>query len=381
MKVAFFFDTYLLKRNKDYYGMTLTYDFFRRRYLTLFDEIVVSTRVKNIEEEKGNYEGYKKTNGNRVEVKPILSYRNFLDILKNHLKIKNEIKEVINNVDRVIIRMPSVIGIYACKLCQNNSKSYIVEMVACPWDGYMHHTNRLGKIVAPFMYLMTKNAIKNAREVIYVSNSFLQKRYPTKGNSYSCSDVELERNDIDILDKRLQKINNIKDEISLITVGNVGMRYKGQEYVIKALSLLDEKYKYYLVGNGDFNRLQKIAIRYGVCDRVIFLGSLKHEEVFEILKKMDIYIQPSLQEGLPRALIEAMSMACPCIGSNVGGIPELINVDCIFNKKNYKSLAVKVKQMNKEKMKLEAENNYIKSLKYSKKFLNEKRKNIMKQFR
>ena len=53
---------------------------------------------------------------------------------------------------------------------------------------------------------------------------------------------------------------------------------------------------------------------------------------------MDIYIQPSLQEGLPRALLEAMSRACPSIGSNAGGIEELLNKKYVFNKKDVKRI-------------------------------------------
>ena len=49
---------------------------------------------------------------------------------------------------------------------------------------------------------------------------------------------------------------------------------------------------------------------------------------------LDLYIQPSNTEGLPRALIEAMSRGCPCVGSDAGGIPELLASPCIFKKKN-----------------------------------------------
>lgn len=45
---------------------------------------------------------------------------------------------------------------------------------------------------------------------------------------------------------------------------------------------------------------------------------------------MDIYVQPSRQEGLPRAMIEAMSRGLPCIGAATGGIPELISAERIF---------------------------------------------------
>ena len=48
-----------------------------------------------------------------------------------------------------------------------------------------------------------------------------------------------------------------------------------------------------------------------------------------MLDTCDIYVQPSLQEGLPRALIEAMSRGCPCIGARTAGIPELLPEECL----------------------------------------------------
>ena len=55
-----------------------------------------------------------------------------------------------------------------------------------------------------------------------------------------------------------------------------------------------------------------------------------------------VYIQPSRIEGLPRALIEAMSRGCACVGSSVGGIPELLNNQYIHEVNDYNSLAVKI---------------------------------------
>lgn len=381
MKAAFFFDTYLLRDNSNYYGMTLTYDFFHRRYLNVFDNIIVSTRVKDIIYEIGDYSGYKKTNGKKVQVVPIEKYKNIPDIIFKKRKIKKEIESIIDKVDKVIIRLPSIIGLCALDIVIKKKKNYIVEMVACPWDGYNNHTNIVGKLVAPFMYFKTKNKLKNASKVLYVTDKFLQKRYPTKGISYSCSDVELYENSKNVLESRIKNINTKKDVISLMTIGNVNMKYKGHEYVIKAISLLKKeglKYKYYLIGNGNFDRLKKMSVKYGVKDDVVFLGSLNHDEVFEKLKNIDIYIQPSLQEGLPRALLEAMNMGCPCIGSDVGGIPELLSKKVIFKRKKYKELAYLIKNFNSKKMLSEAKKNYNKSLRYSKENLEEKRIKIYK---
>lgn len=387
MKAAFIFDTILLKEHENYYGMTLTYNFLKKRYLSIFNELIVSTRVKEKEYVSENIQGYKITNGNKIKVVPINSYKNIPDSIIKRKKINKELESVIQKVDKVIIRMPSVLGIIACNICKKLRKDYIVEMVACAWDGYFNHTNPIGKLIAPIMYLSTRKAVYKAPKVLYVTEKFLQKRYPTSGESISCSDVDLETmaSNNNILENRVKKISNINfsNPLKLCTVANVQIKYKGQEYVIKALSKLNKskiRYKYILIGNGNGERLKKIAKKYNVDKEVIVLGSLSHEEVFEKLDEIDLYIQPSLQEGLPRALLEAMSRACPCIGSNAGGIPELLGNETIFNKKNVNQIEEKLESLygNIDLLTKLAKDNFEESNKYTASILDEKRKKIYK---
>lgn len=383
MKAAFVFDTVLIKEKNNFYGMTLTYDFFKKRYLSIYDKIIVITRYKEKKEEFGNISGYKKTNGKNVEVTPIRLYRDVPDAIKNYSKIYVELLNILNNVDVVIVRMPSILGMFACKICQDRAKNYIVEMVACPWDNYMNHARFGGKILAPFMFFMTKKCVKNAPKVIYVTNRFLQKRYPTKGMQCACSDVILKSlNGKDILSKRIEKIkeSNVKC-LNLCTVANVGLKYKGQKYVIKAISELNKcgyNFKYYLIGNGNQAKLRKLVNKERIQNNVIFVGSLPHDEIFHKLQEMDIYIQPSLQEGLPRALIEAMSVGLPCFGSTAGGIPELLEENVIFKKKSVRQIKQYLRTITKDALIDMVKRNYKVATKYDYNNLYEKRLNFYK---
>src|SRR5690606_35953689 len=62
----------------------------------------------------------------------------------------------------------------------------------------------------------------------------------------------------------------------------------------------------------------------------IFDGIIPRYQVGPWLDNIEIYCQPSRTEGLPRSLIEAMSRGCPAVGSNVGGIPELLSSHYTF---------------------------------------------------
>lgn len=84
------------------------------------------------------------------------------------------------------------------------------------------------------------------------------------------------------------------------------------------------------------------------------------------LDQLDLYIQPSFTEGLPRALIEAMSRGLPALASDVGGIPELLDAEYMFSSFEEDIFADKIlKFIQDENLReLCGNNNYIKAKDY-----------------
>ena len=84
------------------------------------------------------------------------------------------------------------------------------------------------------------------------------------------------------------------------TTAAIDVKYKGQENVIKAIAILKKQgitnIEYELVGNGNSDYLKKIAIDFGVEDSIHFLGGMPHDEVFNWLDKIDIYIQHRIDQ-------------------------------------------------------------------------------------
>ena len=105
-------------------------------------------------------------------------------------------------------------------------------------------------------------------------------------------------------------------------------------------------------------------------------GSIEHDEIFKFLNDMDIYIQPSLQEGLPRAVLEALSMGLPVIGSKTGGIPEIVRKKDIFKKRNVKQIVNILENIGKNELKEMSKYSFEKI----KEFDVEKLDNIRKEF-
>lgn len=341
------------------------------RYTELFGNVTVVAR--KIKEDKAD-EKYSKIINNRVKIIGIkeISYNSLINLVKDS--------------DCVISRLPSVIGSEIIEIAKKLKKPYLIEMVACPWDSLVNHSLK-GKIVAPLFVAITKKQVKEAKYTLYVTNKFLQKRYPTNGRSIGCSDVSLDAFDKNILSKRINHIKTHNDKMILGTTAAVNVRYKGQEFVIQALAILKKKgitnFEYQLVGNGDNSYLKNLAKKLGVIKQVKFLGGKPHEQVFDWLDAIDIYIQPSLQEGLPRALVEAQSRALPCIGSSTGGIPELLLDDCIFDRKKNMAQAIAdwLMNINQEKLLKYAENNFKEAYKYQKEVLDKKRKKFYMSFK
>lgn len=95
---------------------------------------------------------------------------------------------------------------------------------------------------------------------------------------------------------------------------------------------------------------------------------------------LDIYIQPSKQEGLPRAIIEAMSRGCPVIGTNIAGIPELISPEFLFKKGSISEVVSAIRKIVAMDLNSIAVRNFKKSKEFEKSKLDEKREKFYTEF-
>lgn len=95
--------------------------------------------------------------------------------------------------------------------------------------------------------------------------------------------------------------------------------------VIRSLQYLPENIKFLILGTGpDFSMLKKLAKQLGVENRVIFLGHIDHKEMPKYLKIADIFVRPSLSEGMGNSFIEAMASEVPVIATQEGGIADFL---------------------------------------------------------
>jgi glycosyltransferase involved in cell wall biosynthesis len=133
-------------------------------------------------------------------------------------------------------------------------------------------------------------------------------------------------------------------------VGTLAQLYKAPDVLLDAVAAcvrggLDIRLR--IVGDGNHRpELEARAAALGLGERASFRGQLTEgEPVRRELDQADLFVLPSHQEGLPRAMIEAMARALPCIGSTVGGIPELLLPEDLVPPGDAARLARKIREV------------------------------------
>jgi L-malate glycosyltransferase len=118
------------------------------------------------------------------------------------------------------------------------------------------------------------------------------------------------------------------DRVDRITIGTAARlsEAKGLEYLIVAISQLVKRHpniQLVIAGDGELKgSLQQMVNDLGISDHVVFAGYI--QDVQNLMYSFDIFVLPSLQEALPLACAEAMSLGKAIVGTNVGGIPEQV---------------------------------------------------------
>jgi len=148
--------------------------------------------------------------------------------------------------------------------------------------------------------------------------------------SMGIENITIIPNGIDI--KRFEKLNRqearnklgLNDEFAIITVARLERR-KGLEFLIRALPELKFPFVCLLVGDGEERgNLENLSEKLGVSDKVKFLGQIDSKEIPGYLAAADCFVLPSLEEGFGIVVLEAQAAGLPVIGTNIGGIKDII---------------------------------------------------------
>jgi glycosyltransferase involved in cell wall biosynthesis len=379
MKLIFVTEARFTKdaKNDIYGGASFNLELWKR-YLTCFSEVVVMARVNYDENHIGNHNYL--SSGHNVSFLELPLYIGPLQYLKKRNQVVTKIKESIDSVDGVFIcRIPSTIGGIVIKHLFKNKRPFGVEVVGDPWDvfapGSVKHLFR--PVFRWLGYLNLKRNVSRASGALYVTQHTLQQRYPVSKGVYQvvASNVKIK----DALLGSKSKEHEKKKQYTILSIGSLEQMYKAPDVVLKAIKELNtSKISYRLVWLGDGiykENMLELAKELDISDFVSFKGNVGADEVRKELLEADIFVLASRTEGLPRAMIEAMSVGLPCIGTKVGGIPELLTDRSLIPKDNYTLLVEKIRSLidNSEYYNDESLRNLMEADKYKESLLNQKR--------
>ena len=349
---------------------------FWERYLDVFDNVQVVARAREVTSAPPNSQ---RADGELVSFLHLPCFIGPKQFLMSLREIRRRINASYSKEASFIAHAPSAICTLMLKELNRRGHPYGLEVISDPCDifapGVLQHPLR------PFFrWWFSRNLARqcaNADAASYVTEFALQRRYPCKGFSVGISDVDLPGKAF--VDSPRHRAN-VDADATIVFVGALEQKYKAAHVLIDAVAACSKSglgLKLLMVGDGRYRtELEARARALGLAENVIFKGQLlAGAQVREQLDKADLFVLPSLTEGLPRAMVEAMARGLPCLGTSVGGIPELLLEEDTVPPGDSIALAEKILEVlsDPRRLSLMSERNLDKARRYSDQLLHDKR--------
>lgn len=317
-----------------------TYVHFQR-YLGAFEEVQVVARSQPLARPRP---GDRRVDGPGVRVAHVPYYEGPGGLLRRLGAVLGTLARVLEPEDAVIVRLGGVLGHLAAGLRAVQGRAYAAEVVNDPFLGFAPGPGRQGRLRPLFRALMTAltwGQVRRAAAVQYVTRETLQRRYPPGAGvpAFGVSDVHLPPEAFAPAPRTFGG-----PALHAVLVGALEQPHKGVDVALRALAAVREAgldARLSVIGEGGLlPDLRAQARALGVSDACTFAGQRSTPaEVRLDLAAADLYLMPSRTEGLPRALLEGMAQALPALGSDVGGIPELLSPDALVPPGDARALA------------------------------------------
>ena len=375
-----------------------------KRYLEVFDGVTVVARLRDVLEP---LPGAGRASGPGVQFARVPYYLGPWQYVLSARRIGAAVRDSVAPRDAVILRLGSLLAASVDTPLHRRRRPYGVELTGDPYEvfapGVVRHPLR------PFLRWWftkkTKTQCARAVGVAYVTRAALQTRYPCGAYSVGVSDVELKRADdhglvpgvatfyssvdlgpSDFATQPRQPVLDVPPRVLII--GSLAQMYKGVDVLLEAVAICRDRgqdLQIRVVGDGRYRAtLEQEAARRGVADRVTFIGFLSPgEPIRHELDQATVFVLPSRTEGLPRAMLEAMARGVPCIGSAVGGIPELLGDSELVPPGNARALAEAIQALVNDPARLArlSSRNLEVSLGYEASILQERRRTFYRHLR
>jgi glycosyltransferase involved in cell wall biosynthesis len=336
---------------------------FWERYLAAFDIVRIVARGAP---DADINDRYKRVTGNGVEFWPVPYYLGPEQFLMKRGKIRSSLRASVEQGDALLCRVGSPLADELLPSFWKTGRPYGLEVVGDPEEALGPGTVRhpLRKVFQIRGSRLLRLECSRAVGVAYVTRDSLQRKYPCPAHSVGISDVS--RLDFSSAPKvfttSYSSLTWKEDDFAaesrhfdraqalrIVFVGSLAQMYKGADVLLRAIQLIagDLHPQVAIIGGGKYRaKLEQLARDLGICATVQFLGELPSgKAVRDQLDRATLFAMPSRTEGLPRALIEAMARALPCLATRVGGIPELLAEEDMVSSEDHVGLANKIREV------------------------------------
>ena len=320
---------------------------FWQRYLEVFDSIDIAARM--CESSYEEVKGFLRVDGDNISFKPMPMARGGKEYIKHLPQILKRAREVTKDEVCAIVRLPSIIATFIYPHIVKQKIPHGIEVVANPNETFSN------PVIRKILTSQLKKAAQTANGAAYVTQFALQKQYPSYASTHGSDNDHFEEyySSITLSPERICKPKRYegKEKFSLVHTSNsISHDEKGHSVVIKVIKTLRDKgydVEVNFIGDGSMRpTFEKMSEDLGIGNYVHFTGWLSSsDEVARVLSENDIFIFPSISEGLPRSVIEAMAVGLPCVASNVGGIPELVTEEYVFDPKDVDGFASSIEKL------------------------------------
>ncbi len=338
MKLLVATDAHIFRTPDGKYWSKYIYGYkFWTRYLNIFDSVRIVARVKDIEKENEKLE---LVNGKGVEVYGIPFYQGPKQLIKKYAAIQRRLKGVDQGCDAALFRMPSQT---AQMTYTHVSKKIPIagEIVYDQLDDVKKANTVILKLLNLRIHSNLKKFCATANGVSYVTKESIQNHYPSYARIHGTDQRHFEASysTITLYESAFTSSRDFTGKKSLCAVlSDVAMNgeRKGERTLIKAIKEgRDNGYDLNAIIIGDGSKrseFEALADTLGIKENIMFTGLLPSSDaVREVMLKADVFVFPSQGEGLPRGILEAMAIGMPVLSTPVGGIPEVLDEDCMFD--------------------------------------------------
>lgn len=331
------------RMGQQYYTTTSYHVDMWKECLEVFDEVIIADQVIHTKEVKP---GCKRVLTEGVRFIDFPNAKGLLSLLKAFPAMFLRARKVVKQADVWHLHGPNIVSIcvwfwlriynipYSEE--QRGEQGMNPEYLKLRGIRFAKVVALAGRIALKFQY---------ARSLLYIglSKHLVDKYRPKSGcPAYIISDNRIPSD----VYRTARVWSETQENRTIASVGNVEV-VKNPSGLLRACALLNKKmpnWKLIWMGRGPLlEDMRKLAAELGIAEKVEFCGFVPWgPQLFEKLYASDLFVLNSLSEGMPRAMLEAMACALPVIGTNVGGIPELLEEEDIVPVLRYDCLADKL---------------------------------------